>query len=135
MSIIVISGTAEANVSTIEKIFDRYDSKDNVLIMWPELSDKPVHPSILGNRIQETAEKCIDEGKNFIVCTFDDAVFNAIRIAIHEKKASGELHSVDGAGNVNCALIDKCGRLNHWFDGVFDTWDNQLDTLLDLDGK
>lgn len=133
MGITIISGTAYADISIIEKMFDKYNSKENLLLMWPEVSDRPVHPKLLDKKIQETTEKCIDEDKNLIICTFNDIVFNAVRVAIHKKHSSGVLHSVDDAGHVSSSNIDSSGRLDRWFDGVFDTWDNQLDTLIGLD--
>lgn len=132
MKVIIISGTAESDVPTIQKLADKYHYNSNLILMWPEVSDRPVHPAILDKKIQEKVERCIDEDRDVIICTYNDIVFNAARVAIHRKHASGVLYALGAAGSVSSSNIMSSGRLDNWFDGVFDTWDNQLDSILDV---
>lgn len=135
MKIEVVSGQPNAPIGEFfKKLLEENGlSEDRVLdkmyIKFPEY--RIIHPTTLQQEIREVVAQHIKDDKDLFVLTYNDHVFNAIRLEIKKHKfKNGRLYNVMTNGDSSVSLIDEDGRLSAWVDGIFDTWDNALTELL-----
>ena len=135
MKIEVVSGQPHAPVGDFfkkllaENCLSESDVLEKKYIKFPEY--RIIHPTILQQEIREVVAQHIKDNKDLFVLTYNDHVFNAVRLEIKKHKfQNGKLYNVLTDGTCVCSLIDEDGHLSNWVDGVFDTWDNALTELL-----
>lgn len=139
MTIHIMSAGSKTNLSTVENKFKNLTSCANTnayINIWPEVCGRPKHPAKLHEEILSKVTEAIESSNDVYILTFNDTVFNAIRIAVARNKVEDAiLHAVNPDGSINMTKMLSDGCLQSWFSGVFDTWDNQLDEILDLRSK
>lgn len=136
MTIHIMSASSKTNLSTVENKFKNLTSCANTnayINRWPEVCRSPKHPAKLHEEILSKITEAIESDNDVYVLTFNDTVFNAIRIAVARNKVEGTiLHAVNPDGSINMTTMFSDGGLQSWFSGIFDTWDNQVDEILSL---
>jgi len=118
----IYTGQDQANVL---KPFMHLKKDENALVLcFPEM--QILHPKTLYNNILKRVTDAIQAEKNVYILTYNDHVFNAVRIAIKKMGISGECHQYLNNGSVQIANIDSSGNMNIWIPGIWDTWDQSL---------
>lgn len=132
MKITVISGQVDANICGFTATFfkDNNITEENTKIMFfPE--NRIAHQEKLLNDMREVVSKCIADNKDMCIITYSDHIFNAVRLEVKKHNLTGcTLQNVLNDGTSCTSIIESDGHLNHWVDGVFDTWDNALTEIL-----
>lgn len=136
MSIIVVSGSNEVSPNKVKEKLHNLLKKASttstqVVLEFPEIRDNPKHPKDVSDEVVKLTRNCINYNKDLYVSTYDDIVFNAIRIAISkESYTEGKLIGILNSGDEASAKILSTGGMSEWFEGIFDTGDNQIDEIL-----
>lgn len=71
-----------------------------------------------------------DSGSDYMIVTSSELVINEIRVRVKQGELCTALTSIFFKGEE--VVMHSNGRLANWPKGFCDTWDNQLDKLLDL---
>lgn len=105
------------------------------LIENPEIH---LHPRAQ-SRLMEFMTFISSKGVKIIIETHSDHIFNGLRKSIFKKEISLEDVAAyyfdlteDGLSNVNQVKFNENGKMLNYFEGLFDQFDEDLDTLLGL---
>ena len=115
--------------------FERVNTSTDY-IFFPETEKKNLHPSnLFWNSLKLFKDYIKGNHENdLIVVSCSDAVFNALRVAVHQENYESAICTqIRNDGTYEPAKIFTTGKLSYYMDNVFDTFENTLNILLDID--